>query len=147
MTVLKKPLIKKPVVKLVKKLPVKNIEGLEQGEPAKFPYGGTWHPLKTKSIKNTAFTVAGMMTGCGIAQMHGVVQLCDNKGITKEDLLNSLKDIKSDGVGGIIATLGAGYYNREPDLLKLGFELLSEYANYRHGSDGRYQQKCYMLKL
>lgn len=44
-----------------------------------------------------------------------------------------------------IATLGQTYYEHEEYLLSLGFELLSEYPNYRNGD--KYKQRLYILVI
>jgi hypothetical protein len=44
-----------------------------------------------------------------------------------------------------MCTLGQQYYKKEDFLLQLGFVKVSEYANYRHGQDGNYKQRMYLL--
>lgn len=100
---------------------------------------GFWHPASTFKYVE----VAGTITGCGLAQLSGVATLT-------EEVLDEIKEqYQADGVGAIICTLGQAYYDEEPKLLKLGFELLKEYHNYRHEDmDGEtYLQRLYILTL
>ncbi len=106
---------------------------------------GSWHTGSVIPFGISSLTVRGMITGCGIAQCVGVANIDPDK--TKEELLTAFKPLKDDGVGAIVCTLGQNYYTHEPKLLKLGFEFLSEYPNYRHGNDGAYKQRLYILKL
>lgn len=113
-------------------------------EPLKdFKHIGSWHKKWVIPFGIGSLHIAGMITGCGIAQCYGVSMIDPNK--TKEDLLKALSVIKSDGVGAIVCTLGHNFYSKEPSLLNLGFEKLSEYVNYKHSSS--YMQRLYILKL
>ena len=101
---------------------------------------GTWHHTRHYDY----ITVTGTITGCGLAQMYGVVNLCNMSKKSALKLLEAIKsDYRRDGAGGIVATLGAGYYNYEKQLLDFGFVMLKEYENYRHGSG--YKQRLYIL--
>jgi hypothetical protein len=107
---------------------------------------GTWHTnLPFITIGNTRLIVKGMITGCGIAQLHGVANLSAN--INPDEFREKFQDIRDNGVGAVICTLGQSYYASEDKLLNLGFEKLSEYSNYRHGQDGNYKQRLYIYKL
>jgi len=101
-------------------------------------------------------TISGSPGGCGVAIMHGIA--CSHyESKDKDKFLADLKEvfnktsefIKCDGIGNIITTLGEMYYkgfNKIPMILNyLGFELISEYHNYRHGKD--YMQRMYQYKI
>lgn len=110
-----------------------------------------WHESLTFKAKNNPYnflTVEELKTGCGIAQVYGIA------GMTKENydeyatiLHNACAYYKEDGVGCFIATLGEDYYDKESMLLKLGFNEVSEYSNYRHDGNGNYKQKLFSLQL
>lgn len=119
---------------------------------------GSWHSTWTYNItyqiKNStsSFTsqitlqVCGVITGCGLVQMHGISNISEhNFDLVKEKLETIKNDLRNDGAGCIMCTLGQSYYNREELLLSLGFIMVSEYANYRHGQDGKYKQRMYLL--
>lgn len=110
---------------------------------------GSWHSGGQVALNQYFLTLRGMITGCGIAQITGITYLNypDNKNITKEEFIKKFDKFKSEGIGGVLCTLGQNHYEHEKRLLNLGFELISEYANYRHGSSGHYKQKLYILKL
>src|SRR6187399_389811 len=101
----------------------------------------SWH--QTRSYNYT--TVCGMNTGCGLAQIHGVVNLCLLNPIEAREILKKIADdYRNDGAGAILATLGDSYYARyEQKLLNLGFKFLREYNNYRHGLGAT--QRLYIL--
>jgi hypothetical protein len=114
----------------------------------------SWHnrihyPYETKQAYKYTIVVAGVVCGCGLGQMYGIATYAENLRIEPE-LIKILEDIKtaskSRGIGAIIATLGNNYKHYHEDLLKIGFEHLSEYANYQHGQSGNYRQKLYVLK-
>ena len=118
---------------------------MTEQEFKEYDAGGTWHQRYTITKFGCILNIAGLITGCGLAQIYGISNIDPN--VTKEDFLKELEPLKKDGAGGLIATLGKSYYIHEDKLLKLGFELLSEYNNYRHSSTGSYKQKLYLLKL
>lgn len=119
----------------------------------KYDYSGGCHDsiIKEYTIKKGegkypdhigSFTIAGLMTGCGAAQVKGIA------GITAdsfESFKNSFNEVipqcKKSGIGIIIGTLGQSYYYIEPLLFQLGFTLKEEYHNWRHGTS--YMQRMY----
>lgn len=128
----------------------------------KYLVTGTWHKTRfydvrtgniindktIQSIYSTVY-VSGMITGCGIAQLHGIINLnsdlnnASSFNISKKIIENIIEDYKEDGAGCIIATLGEDYYKYESLLKALGFDILIEYINYRHGDN--YKQTLYSL--
>lgn len=120
---------------------------------------GMWHRTRTYpiqyEIKNNGrkpfvshmtLKVCGVITGCGLVQMHGISNISEhNFELVREKLETIKKDYKKDGAGCIMCTLGQSYYNKEELVLSLGFIMVSEYANYRHGQDGKYKQRMYLL--
>lgn len=124
-----------------KKAPPSSEKNAADGSYHEFQDTNRWH--QKRIYCNRKITVCGMITGCGIAQMYGVSDA------SEEELLKELpkikSDFKADGAGAIIATLGKTYYNHEEKLLNVGFELMKEYPNYRHGLNGSYTQRCYIL--
>lgn len=120
---------------------------------------GVWHETRTYPIKyeiknnsekpftgHMTLKVCGVITGCGLVQMHGISNVSDyNIELVREKLEIIKRDYKTDGAGCIMCTLGAQFYNKHDFLLSLGFIMVSEYANYRHGQDGSYKQRMYLL--
>ena len=120
---------------------------------------GVWHRTRTYTIQyviennsekpftsHMTLTVCGVITGCGLVQMHGISNISEhNFELVKKRLETIKRDYKTDGAGCIMCTLGAQYYSKHDFLLNLGFVMVSEYANYRHGQDGSYKQRMYLL--
>jgi hypothetical protein len=140
--------------------PIKQPEAAPPPEPKYLEASfGTWHPKRqyTFSLPGLPYvrtlTTVSTITGCGLVQMYGILSLV--AGATPEQLeyiknvftTKILPELKVCGAGAIIVTLGRSYYPNEPTILKLGFEKLSEYSNYRHGQDGKYKQRLYILKF
>lgn len=123
----------------------------EEQEFEKLDDNYTWHSSRKFNINNSPYTylrVKEVITGCGLAQCSGFADITDENFEHFKKTLDSVKKVyKRDGVGSIIATLGKAFYDREEYLLKLGFKLMSEYPNYRHGSDGEYTQRLYTITL
>lgn len=118
----------------MKKLqPKEEIIPKELLDPVDFQYRGGWHQKRNYDYT----TVAGVICGCGLVQMHGVTNLSNIK------LKKIINDYKKDGAGAIICTLGEYYYEYEQNIIDLGFILLKEYNNYRHGADAK--QRLYIL--
>lgn len=114
-----------------------------------------WHkklvaefPYTPESQYTHQLTFISTIMGCGIAQMSGSALMSSNPKGAKKALQKALLKLKTDGVGAIICTLGEVYWNKhEPLVLDCGFTLLKEYSNYRHGKDGKYHQRLYILTL
>lgn len=109
---------------------------------------GIWHRNRDFYVKSGGhLSVRGMITGCGIMQVYGVSSLKPE--VTKEELKTLFSELKDNGCGAVVCTLGDLYYNPqfqyEQNLLNAGFELLSEYHNYRHGNIA--MQRLYIFKL
>ena len=118
----------------------------------------TWNG---QEVTNKAkLILVGMLTGCGLAQLKGLAGV--SKGCDKKEVLEVFEQVKTYtrkmGVGAIIATLGESFYlnklhntdlegdeNRHNLMIELGFEQISEYHNYIHGS--QYKQRLYIIKL
>ena len=116
----------------------------------KYDSEGIWHQKTTILLNQYSIDFAGMFTGCGLGQIRNVTIFSNsaNQNISKEELLKKFENLKKNGVGAVVCTLGQGYWNKyEVNLLKIGFEKISEYSNYRHGTDGAYKQRLYILKL
>jgi hypothetical protein len=110
---------------------------------------GVWHGSASGQINGALIQICGTITGCGLLQIYGISNMFDND-ISKEDFLKQLAVIARSSdeemdAGSIIATLGKNHYHKEEKLLKLGFEKISEYINFRH--DRTYKQRLYILKL
>jgi len=104
----------------------------------------------TKNLHKVSVVTNGLSTGCGLVQLSGITGLSNQDGYL--GLKNKLeKDIipflKRDGAGAIICTLGDSFKNQFPFLISIGFTELSYYSNYRHGQDGKYKQKLFILTL
>lgn len=84
--------------------------------------------------------VCGMMTGCGLVQLYGASVL------NQKTLDDVIKDVRGQGAGAIICTLGQSYFQYEKNVLELGFTLLKEYNNYLHGATGNYKQRLYIYE-
>lgn len=152
--------IKKPIKKEVKSVQITEPEVVIQlptvdaGE-----LSGIWHKSRDYKIEYKIYegkpherkthiniSVKGVITGCGLAQLHGISNITDtNFGAVKKEFEKIKQDYKLDGAGCIMCTLGAAYYHKQKYLFELGFVLVSEYANYRHGQDGKYKQRMYLL--
>lgn len=118
----------------------------EAKKPKDFPHYGMWHGKKTIPIDEYgSITVAGCITGCGLAQMSGIVDIGEN--ITAEEFKQKLKSFRTSGCGAIIASLGMHYYDKIEFIESLGFVKIAEYPNYRHGADGLYVQSLYIINL
>jgi hypothetical protein len=105
----------------------------------KYPYGGSWHQERDYGY----LKVCGTITGCGLAQMRGVV--FEDEESLKKKLVKIKQDYFKDGAGGIICTLGSTYYKgHEEKLINCGFEKLSEYTNHRHANGDT--QRLYILR-
>ena len=108
---------------------------------------GVWHEGVNISINNVLLQIRGMIVGCGIAQMAGNIDLCEDTDITKEMLLENLQPLKEDGVGAIVAVFGEDHSDLHQRMLDLGFESLKTYNNYRHCEHGTYKQTLYIITL
>lgn len=125
---------------------VASIEEKEKNNIETFQHKGSWHG-HFKFHKNIYLNIFGTVTGCGLAQIHGVAEITENNfnNVKKEFEDDIIPAMKKTGVGAIIATLGQYYYNKEEFLINLGFEKMNEYHNYRHGD--KYMQRIYLLKF
>jgi len=113
----------------------------------KYEHSGCWHQGYKFSINNVYLRIAGMIVGCRIAQMAGNIDLCEDKTITKEMLLEKLQPLVVDGVGAVVAVFGDEYKCYHDRMIELGFEPLKTYNNYRHCRHGTYKQTLYILTL
>jgi len=125
---------------------------------------GVWHNhlelvFQDNSINSPIiFNIYETKMGCGLLQMF---KICDNESNDLEELddesinfisnylinelVNYTDNYSNMEAGLIICTLGEDFRNNYEDfILKLGFEELSEYNNWRHGYDET--QKLYGLK-
>ncbi len=110
---------------------------------------GTWHPRKTFRIGAGSVTVVSTITGCGLCQLYGSSSLSTYTIQEKEKALLDVEkmkaEMKTNGCGLIICTLGNGYYaSCHKTLLSLGFKEMYEYHNWRHGAEGK--QRIYILE-
>lgn len=152
--------IKKPRKKAVKSVQITEPEVIIQLPTVDATeLSGTWHKSRDYKIKykmyegksyeyeHTMFiSVKGVITGCGLAQLHGISNITDtNFEAVKKEFERIKADYKIDGAGCIMCTLGTQYYPKQKYLFELGFVLVSEYANYRHGYNGNYKQRMYLL--
>jgi hypothetical protein len=157
--------MKELVIKKPRKKAVKSVQITEPEVVIQLPtvdateLSGTWHKSRDYSIKYKVgegkphqyetiifISVKGVITGCGLVQLHGISNITDaNFEAVKKEFERIKADYKLDGAGCIMCTLGAGYYPKQKYLFELGFVLVSEYANYRHGQDGKYKQRMYLL--
>lgn len=114
-----------------------------------FAGSGRWHEPVKINLPYLSIDFRGMITGCGLGQITNLSNLTysQNEKLNKESFKSLFIEIKQDGVGAVLATLGQNYSYMEKRLLELGFENISEYSNYRHGPAGSYKQKLYILKL
>lgn len=111
---------------------------------------GYWHKQCHIDFEKTKLNFAGLVTGCGLGQIYGISHLAQlikkNKlTLTSSEFKEKFKHQIKDGVGAVICTLGQNFYEYENIIFELGFELLSEYNNYRHGNC--YTQRLYIIKL
>lgn len=140
---------------IIKKAPI------EIKIPQEFPYSdsqyvGVWHqtftvPIVTKSHSHS-LRIAGMITGCGIGQCYGLAGLgifFDDEELTPRLMQEALKQVRANGIGAIIGTLGETYYKSNVKFLKvlekIEFKEVAEYNNWAHGTN--YMQKAFILKL
>lgn len=115
-----------------------------------YEFGGSWHEKQEIPLNQYSLKFVGMITGCGLGQITGLryLNIDNNLEITKKEFISKFESIKNDGCGAVLCTLGEDHYSRlEEIILNLGFELISEYNNYRHSKDGNYKQRLYILKL
>lgn len=115
--------------------------------------GNCWHRkasfiiLKGSSLV-CQFDITAMVSGCGVSIISNIIT-----NINPFDVIPIIEKIfnlyKEDGCGVFITTFGQGHYISYGYRLleKLGFKVLSEYPNYRHGEDGGYKQKLLQLIL
>lgn len=133
---------------------------------------GTWNPKEVFSHNGARITIAGLITGCGIQQLHGVSSITSYSFKSYKELFQELKNqylkkwnarIKGEDVSGYkthsavyICTLGFSYWAAcDPYLIKLGFKQLAEYDNthLNHVSEAkevkknRDRQRLYMINL
>lgn len=112
----------------------------------KYPYIGSWHSRKIIDTGRRSIIVSGTITGCGLMQSYNISSLLiQNDSEEFEVLQNELRKLKDNGVGAIIMTLGQDFYQYHERALSFGFELISEYPNYRHRQP--YNQRLYIFKL
>ena len=152
--------IKKPRKKAVKSVQITEPEVIIQLPTVDAAeLSGTWHQSRDYKIKYKMcegkpheyesiiiISVKGVITGCGLAQLHGISNITDlNFEAVKKEFERIKTDYKIDGAGCIMCTLGAQFYPKQKYLFELGFVLVSEYANYRHGQNGNYKQRMYLL--
>lgn len=128
-----------------KKTKVKAAVVEEAKDPKNFPHYGAWHGKKTIKFGYREVTVAGCITGCGLAQMSGIVDI--DTDTTEEEFRKKIQHFRNSGCGAIIASLGMHYYDMIEFIESLGFVKIAEYPNYRHGSDGKYVQSLYIIHL
>jgi len=101
--------------------------------------------------------VTGTITGCGLAQMHGIksflckdVEMLSSILVAINEYYNKPKPAWRDGkgIGGVIATLGntgsilAKEY--EESLFSIGFQKIATYPNWRHDNTGKEVQSLYI---
>lgn len=104
------------------------------------------------NYENSVFTFAGLITGCGIAQMQGNRYLENYPKLTKVEFFNLIKPIlnSQSRIGAIVATLGDhqfsyGVSKAENKMLELGFVQVAKYLNPQDGRN--YYQRLYVLDL
>lgn len=125
-----------------------NILALEEMDNS---YFGSFHEKRKFDIPNckinyNQLTIAGLITGCGLAQIFNIttfIRYCTDK----VELYNILKQysIEQRGPNTFICTLGEVYYENHDILLNLGFVQLSQYLNTRH--NGGYTQRLYLITI
>ncbi len=111
-------------------------------------YGDFHRNLKLYYCKGdieVGFHISDFPSNCGATIMHNIrisdeaIDFCD------EIFKLLVKIYKQDGVGSILCVYGSDY-KREIDTLELlGFKVLSEYNNWRHGCD--YLQTLLQYKI
>ncbi|MFW5889291.1 MAG: hypothetical protein ACOC3V_01905 [bacterium] len=113
---------------------------------------GTWSI--TTAHAEIRFNLAHVPSGCGSVIMS---EYSYNLSADNQDDINELVEyfenlffnLKDDGVGSVITTIGESSYGFLTKKLFdiLGFKKISEYSNYRHSSTGTYKQYLLMKEL
>jgi hypothetical protein len=124
---------------------------MEKQDMDEFPEHGSWHSRCILDFKKTRLYLYGMCTGCGVMQLAGISnylhEVKEKRILDHDSFYQELVEVKSNGVGALVCTLGQSFYKYEEELLSMGFELLSEYPNYRHDIFGRYKQRMYLFNI
>ena len=109
---------------------------------------GKYQLKDNKNILN--FRLLTTPSGCGSVIMKSYCIWGEFSDVLKEDLQKVLDQVKDNGVGAIITTLGQHFYNDKTEKLLtdiFDMKCVSEYSNYRHHTDGNYKQKLYIRIL
>lgn len=134
---------------LTKDLPLRKASKEDDSIPedyANMMAGGHYGVKRYGSSVYTPLVVCGMITGCGVAQMYGVIYMLDSPDADRIFKQVRKDFIKGKGAGGIVCTLGHIYRKKyEPMLFKHGFKLIAEYPNLHHNRNGTEIQAMYML--
>lgn len=107
---------------------------------------GRWHSIGKFKITNKdytsyfSFSLGDVKSGCGSIAMYGTAGASvddKDKEAFKTIFNRILVCLKYNGVGSITTTYGASYYEAPCYLflIELGFQVVSEYSNWRHGGE------------
>jgi len=109
--------------------------------------GDFLHKVIKIKYKFTTFRITGLITGCGIVQMKGNMDLSNYPELTKKEFITLFRTEirKYHNAGAVIATLGDHCMEAEPKMLELGFVKAATYKNPYDGSN--YYQRLYVLDL
>lgn len=103
---------------------------------------GGWH---TNYEEKYGLSITDTKSGCGSMIISGYRNTQPSKFSAFLEII--IPELIENGVGALITTIGQYH----PDLMTMvennGFEKVSEYNNYRHGSNGDYKQYLYIKKL
>lgn len=120
-------------------------------------YKDNFHRRKTINFGNAPRFYAdlnfyGSVTGCGLMIMIGNSNLSSYLAYVNEKSLavykETIADLKVNGVGAILCTIGDTGKTKEHDSLMkmLGFTLLKSYINWRHGPEHKQYLYIKILK-
>ena len=96
------------------------------------------------------FNISRTISGCGSIMINGYNLFGVPTDVIKEDLKQFFYNLKQNGIGAIITTLGEMSFSTSKEKLLtdvLEMICVSEYNNYRHRTDGSYKQKLYIKTL
>lgn len=105
-----------------------------------------WHPninfiIYYENTRIISFSISETKSGCGTVVFSNYSSALNKKldTLVIEIIKYIFEQYKLNGAGTIITTLGESYWGYDQLLRNLGFKVVNEYINYRHGTS--YKQR------
>ena len=102
----------------------------------------TWSDSKSFYYNKAMLWVYESKMGCGLLQIYGIAGISPESLEDYQAILKQVVETYKNDSCVFICTLGKQWFKKEEFLFKLGFKLLQEYPNKRHG--GGYTQRLYI---